>query len=50
LFQRLVTPDPKKQMPPPQEGRLKRKEIDTIRRWIEEGAPPFPRKPWTPPS
>jgi serine/threonine protein kinase len=44
LFQRLLSKDKKKVMPPPLAKKLTAAEIDTIRRWIEEGAPPFPRE------
>src|SRR5262245_10409285 len=46
LFRLLVSEDGKKMMPPEDRERLSDKEIDTIRRWIEKGAPPFPRTPW----
>lgn len=44
LYQALLTRDPKKLMPPTDSGlELTPEEIDTVRRWIESGAPPFPR-------
>jgi serine/threonine protein kinase/mono/diheme cytochrome c family protein len=46
LFRLLVSEDSKKMMPPEDRERVSDREIDTIRRWIEKGAPPFPRKPW----
>jgi len=39
----LTTPDDEQRMPPAEYDRLPDEEIATIRRWIEEGAPPFPR-------
>ncbi|MCB1235750.1 MAG: DUF1549 domain-containing protein, partial [Verrucomicrobiae bacterium] len=39
LIARLVTDDPEELMPPPKSGpALEAKEIETLRRWIEEGA------------
>jgi mono/diheme cytochrome c family protein len=43
LFQLLLSTDPKKVMPPPDALELTDGEIDAVRRWINEGAPPFPR-------
>jgi serine/threonine protein kinase len=44
LFQALLSKDTKKVMPPPDGGSaLTDEEIDTVRQWISEGAPPFPR-------
>ena len=43
LFQLLLSADPKKVMPPPDALELTDAEIDAVRRWINEGAPPFPR-------
>jgi hypothetical protein len=43
LFQALHSADKKKVMPPPDQPPLAATEIDTIRLWIGEGAPPFPR-------
>jgi serine/threonine protein kinase/mono/diheme cytochrome c family protein len=44
LYQILVTTDKKKLMPPPESANpLTDEEKETIRRWIAEGAPPFPR-------
>jgi mono/diheme cytochrome c family protein len=43
LFQ-LLQPDAKLRMPPRQYGPpLSKDERDTVRRWIESGAPPFPK-------
>ncbi|MSQ95793.1 MAG: hypothetical protein EXR98_14725 [Gemmataceae bacterium] len=42
LFQRLVTDDVDLRMPP--DERLTDEDIETIRSWIEEGAPPFPKE------
>jgi serine/threonine protein kinase/mono/diheme cytochrome c family protein len=44
LYQSLLSKDPKKVMPPPDHGELLPEEITTIRRWILEGAGPFPRE------
>ncbi len=38
----LKAPHEKLVMPPATEPRMKPEEINTVRRWIEEGAPPFP--------
>jgi serine/threonine protein kinase len=44
LYQILITTEKKKLMPPPEsENPLTDEELATIRRWIMEGAPPFPR-------
>jgi hypothetical protein len=44
LFQLLTTTDKTLRMPPPGEGApLTPEEIETIRRWIAEGAAPFPK-------
>jgi mono/diheme cytochrome c family protein len=43
LFQRLMTKDPDTRMPPPPKRRLPAEEIEVIRRWILDGAPPFPK-------
>jgi serine/threonine protein kinase len=45
LFQLLVTEEEKTMMPPmdAKHGRLSPEEIETIRKWIEDGAAPFPR-------
>jgi serine/threonine protein kinase len=44
LFHSLTTKNEDLRMPPITEERLPAKAINTIRRWIEEGAPPFPKK------
>jgi hypothetical protein len=39
LYQRITSTDPKRQMPPPKAGKhLSPRQIELIRRWIEEGA------------
>src|SRR5258708_36132935 len=43
LFDLLTTDDEERRMPPLPAARLTDDEIATIRRWIEEGAPPFPK-------
>lgn len=43
LFQLLVSEDDDWRMPPPPDHRLPPREITTIRKWIADGAPPFPR-------
>jgi len=43
LFKSLTTQDAKKRMPPTDYDRLTPEEIATVRRWIEAGAPPFPK-------
>ena len=43
LFQLLTSEDDETRMPPATEARLTAEEIETIRRWILEGAPPFPK-------
>ncbi len=43
LFQLIVSDDKDVRMPPPPHRRLNAEEIDTIRRWIDSGAPPFPK-------
>lgn len=43
LFQLLITPEEILRMPPPPAAPLSPQEIDTVRRWILEGAPPFPK-------
>ncbi len=44
LYQALLSKDPKKRMPPDDSGlALSEEEIDMVRTWISEGAPPFPR-------
>jgi serine/threonine-protein kinase len=43
LFQLLTTSDEETRMPPAPHRRLSAEEIDTVRAWILEGAPPFPR-------
>jgi mono/diheme cytochrome c family protein len=47
LFKLLTTSDKDSLMPQPPAAPLTPAEIDTIRRWILEGAPPFPRV-WRP--
>lgn len=42
LYQLFFSTDKKKVMPPPDQLQLTTEEIDTIRRWIAEGAPAFP--------
>jgi predicted Ser/Thr protein kinase len=42
LYKRLITDDEENRMPP-DDVALSPPEIDTIRRWISEGAPPFPK-------
>ena len=43
LFQLLVTENPTTVMPPTDGKPLSLEEITTVRKWIEAGAPPFPR-------
>jgi uncharacterized membrane protein len=43
LLQLVTAPDDDKRMPPVEYNRLTPDEIATIRQWIAEGAPPFPR-------
>ena len=43
LYQLLVSPNEDRRMPPEPGKRLSAEEIETIRQWIEEGAPPFPK-------
>jgi tRNA A-37 threonylcarbamoyl transferase component Bud32/mono/diheme cytochrome c family protein len=40
---RLVAGEAEPRMPPRTRGRMEQKDVDTIRRWIAEGAGPFPR-------
>lgn len=42
LYHLLLSTD-ESRMPPPPKQRLSPGEIDTIRQWIQEGAPPFPK-------
>ena len=42
LYKRLITDDEEDRMPP-DDAPLSPQEIDTIRRWISEGALPFPK-------
>jgi Planctomycete cytochrome C len=42
LFELITSDDDGMRMPEPPNDRLSEGEIATIRRWIEEGAPPFP--------
>ena len=44
LFQLITSMDEEQRMPPAEESPLSRQEIDIIRQWIQDGAPPFPRK------
>jgi predicted Ser/Thr protein kinase len=44
LFKRLISDDAEIRMPKDAEA-LSDEDIDTIRRWISEGAPPFPKTP-----
>ncbi|MCE9568318.1 MAG: protein kinase [Planctomycetes bacterium] len=44
----LLAEDAKGVMPPMNQPRMEPEEIDTIRRWIEAGAPPFPPSPKPP--
>jgi mono/diheme cytochrome c family protein len=43
LLQLLTTSDEKERMPPAPNERLSAAEIATVRAWIREGAPPFPK-------
>jgi uncharacterized membrane protein len=43
LFHLITTDDPEHCMPPLPAPRLPGEEIEAIRHWIEEGAPPFPK-------
>jgi mono/diheme cytochrome c family protein len=43
LFQLLTTADDESRMPPAPAPRLSPEEIDVIRGWVLEGAPPFPK-------
>lgn len=45
LFKLLTTDDEDARMPPRKLKRLTEQEIDTVRRWIIEGALPFPKTP-----
>jgi mono/diheme cytochrome c family protein len=44
LFQLLLDEDEEQRMPPGPAPPLTAKEIETIREWIHEGAPPFPKE------
>lgn len=44
LFHLITSKDEKTRMPPADYDRLSAQEIDTIRRWILEGAPGFPKR------
>lgn len=60
LYKRLISTDTTEQMPPPKSGRkLSAKQIDTLKRWIDQGAtwgkhwafeslrsPPVPKSTW----
>ncbi len=40
IIQRIISQDPEQVMPPPDEGKaLTPKQIDTLKRWVQEGAP-----------
>jgi mono/diheme cytochrome c family protein len=43
LYQLMITSDPKKVMPPLEFALMSERDIEKVRRWIAEGAPPFPR-------
>jgi mono/diheme cytochrome c family protein/predicted Ser/Thr protein kinase len=43
LFQLVTTKDSETRMPPPPKRRLSPHEVEAIRQWIVEGAPPFPK-------
>jgi len=43
LFQLIVSKDEEAMMPPATKNRLTPNEIETIRNWILQGAPPFPK-------
>jgi hypothetical protein len=44
LFQLITSDDDDRRMPPAPAERLPAEEVDTIRQWIRDGAPPFPKK------
>jgi mono/diheme cytochrome c family protein len=44
LFRLITSDDDDRQMPPAPAERLPPEEVDTIRQWIRDGAPPFPKK------
>jgi hypothetical protein len=44
LYQLVTSKDPKTRMPQPPGEPLESEEIEIIRRWIEAGAPPFPKR------
>jgi hypothetical protein len=44
LFQIITSADDDRRMPQAPAERLSPEEIDTIRQWIREGAPPFPKQ------
>ena len=44
LYTLITAPDDAKRMPPAEYERLSPEEVDTIRQWILEGAPPFPKE------
>ena len=44
LYQLITSAEEEKRMPPKAYDRLTPDEIDTIRQWISEGAPPFPKE------
>ena len=44
VYQRISNPDKARRMPPEYSHKtLAPEQIDTVRRWIDEGAPPFPK-------
>jgi predicted Ser/Thr protein kinase len=44
LFQLITSPRDDRRMPPPRNEALSAEEIATIREWIADGAPPFPKE------
>ena len=52
LWKRLLSQDPEEVMPPPEahKPKLTAKQRETLRRWIEEGAPYEPHWAFTPPQ
>jgi hypothetical protein len=45
LYKLITSTDKDSRMPPSGKKPLPPEAIATIRQWIEEGAPPFPKKP-----
>lgn len=43
VFEVITTPDEERRMPKPPLPRLTAEEIETVRQWILDGAPPFPK-------